>query len=254
METIIDHPALLQYLFYPRKARYGESHPHIRTVYIKVDEGITLGGRLHVAGCDCPTILFWHGNGEIASDYDDFQVYVRMGINFLAIDFRGYGESDGVPTGSNMLADALSVCEPVGDLLKRHHIRSKMLFILGRSLGCTAAVATAHTFQDTFAGLILESGRAFTVPLLQRIGLFHPRQMHEALGFRNHEKITEITIPTLIIHGEEDSIIPVSDAEAMYERSVGHPKKLLKIANAGHNDVMITGHDAYYAAIKAFVG
>ena len=253
IESIIDHPALIQYLFYPRRKRYGDTHQHIHRFSIMVDDGITLGGRLHVAGSDCPTILFWHGNGEIASDYDDFQVYVEMGINFFVIDFRGYGESDGMPTGSNLLSDAITVYQQAHSKLKEYGIQSNKLFIMGRSLGCTAAVEVARIAKDGIAGLILESGRAFTVPLMRRIGGFHSDQYDEALGFKNHEKIAKITVPTLIIHGEEDRIIPVSDGEAMHDNSAGQPKKLVKIANVGHNDLMMTGHDEYYGAIQAFV-
>ncbi len=133
-------------------------------------------------------------------------------------------------------------------------IKSDQLFIMGRSLGCTAAVEVAHIAQDKISGLILESGRAFTVPLMERIGGFSPDEYDEAVGFKNHEKIAEISVPTLIIHGEEDMVIPVSDGEAMYENSTGQPKKLVKIANAGHNDLMHVGHDEYYSAIREFVG
>jgi pimeloyl-ACP methyl ester carboxylesterase len=253
-ESIIDHPSLLQYLFYPMATRYRDTYQHIRTVYIEVEDGVVLGGRFHFAGSNCPTILFWHGNGEIASDYDDTQEYIAMGINFLVIDFRGYGESDGTPTGSNLLSDAITVYEKTPKLLQKIGIQSDQLFIMGRSLGCTSAVEIAHIAQGNISGLILESGRAFTVPIMERVGGFHPDQYDEKLGFRNHEKIAEITVPTLIIHGEEDEIIPVSDGEAMFGNSAGQPKKLVKIANAGHNDLMLIGHDAYYGAIKEFVG
>ena len=251
--TIIDHPSLCQHLFYPRPERYPESQHPIQTVYIEVEKGITLAGRFHFAQADGPTILFWHGNGEIASNYDAFQIYVEMGINFLAMDFRGYGESGGSPTGSNLLTDAIAVYEKIINLPKENKIQSDKWFIMGRSLGCTAAVETAHYACENIAGLILESGRAFTVPLMKRIGGFHPDDYDETRGFRNHEKIAKVTVPTLIIHGEEDVIIPVSDAEAMYQNSAGKPKQMVKIAHAGHNDLMMIGHDQYYAAIKELV-
>ncbi len=119
-KSIIDHPALLQYMFYPMKSNYRDSHQHIHTVHIEVEDGVTLAGRFHFADFDAPTILFWHGNGEIASDYDDTQEYVKMGINLLVIDFRGYGESDGTPTGSNLLSDAITVYHKTPNILKEH--------------------------------------------------------------------------------------------------------------------------------------
>jgi pimeloyl-ACP methyl ester carboxylesterase len=253
-KSIIDHPALLQYMFYPMKTNYRDSYQHIHTVHIKMGDGVTLAGRFHFADFDAPTILFWHGNGEIASDYDNTQEYVKMGFNFLVVDFRGYGESDGTPTGSNLLSDATTVYHKCPNILREHGVKSDQLFIMGRSLGCTAAVEVAHTAHDEIYGLILESGRAFTVPLMEQIGGFNPDEYDESKGFKNHKKIAEISVPTLIIHGEEDMIIPVADGEAMYENSAGKPKKLVKIENAGHNDLMHVGHDEYYSAIRGFVG
>ncbi|MBF0381172.1 MAG: alpha/beta fold hydrolase [Magnetococcales bacterium] len=252
-ESVIDHPLLISYMFYPMRTRYRDSYQHIHTVNITVEDGITLASRFHFAGTDCPTILFWHGNGEVASQYDHSQEYVEMGINFLAVDFRGYGESEGIPTGSNLLHDAITVYEKTPNLLKEIGIVSEQLYIMGRSLGCTAAVEVGRYAQGNISGLILESGRAFTVPVMERIGGFDPKQMEESLGFKNHEKIADIAVPTLIIHGEKDEIIPVSDAKAMYENSAAKAKKLVKIANAGHNDLMMIGHDEYYAAIRNFI-
>jgi len=51
-------------------------------------------------------VCFFHGNGEIVADYDEMApVYTRMGINFLPVDYRGYGRSTGTPTITAMMSD-----------------------------------------------------------------------------------------------------------------------------------------------------
>jgi alpha-beta hydrolase superfamily lysophospholipase len=76
---------------------------------IAVEPGVDVGARFHMAANTGVNILFFHGNGEIVSDYDELgPVYNQMGINFLAIDYRGYGRSTGQPTVSAMMKD----CRP----------------------------------------------------------------------------------------------------------------------------------------------
>jgi alpha-beta hydrolase superfamily lysophospholipase len=75
---------------------------------VEVEPGIVLGGRLYPAAPDSPAILFFHGNGEIAEDYDDIApLYIQMGITLLVMDYRGYGTSG--LTASHLLSDAVAV-------------------------------------------------------------------------------------------------------------------------------------------------
>ena len=78
-------------LFHPRP-EWRESHAGnaSRDLLITVEEEVVIGSRLHSAGKSMPTILFFHGNGEIVADYDELgQLYQRIGINFFAVDYRG---------------------------------------------------------------------------------------------------------------------------------------------------------------------
>ena len=66
---------------------------------IPVEEDIRVGARFHIRDNTCPNILFFHGNGEIVSDYDDLgPMYNQLEINFLPVDYRGYGRSNGEPS------------------------------------------------------------------------------------------------------------------------------------------------------------
>ena len=89
----LDRPEVLQYLFHPRPEPAAAAPPEGSIdLTVPVAPGVSLGARLHPAGAAAATLLFFHGNGEIVADYDDLgPLYARLGINFLALDYRGYG-------------------------------------------------------------------------------------------------------------------------------------------------------------------
>jgi fermentation-respiration switch protein FrsA (DUF1100 family) len=127
------------------------------------------------------------------------------------------------------------------------------LFVMGRSVGSAPAIEVAYHYQQQIKGLIIESGFASGRNQLKRLGVSHLfRDVKDLIGFGNDLKIKEITIPTLIIHGEDDEIIPVTEGKALYDLSGAKEKYSLFIPNAGHNDLMMRGLDAYMGAIKRF--
>ncbi len=126
---------------------------------------------------------------------------------------------------------------------------------MGRSLGSAAALEVAHRTPAGIDGIIIESGFAYTFPLIERIGFLQVGDAFEYKdGFGNLEKIAGIRLPTLIIHGERDWIIPIGDAEALYAASAASAKRLVRVPGAGHNDLMLVGRRPYFEAIAAFCG
>jgi pimeloyl-ACP methyl ester carboxylesterase len=255
--AFLDQPEVTRVLFHPRHDPPNRPVPlRVRTVRIPVDEGINVGGRLHRAKPAGPTILFFHGNGEIASDYDGISpLYTGLGINLFVVDYRGYGSSDGRPTASRLLADAVTTYERTGSILAENELKTSPMFVMGRSLGSAAAIEIAQHASDEIGGLIIESGFAYTLPLLQTLGLrWDLDRTDEARdGFGNLDKIAEVRVPTLIIHGQDDWLIPVENAHALHERSGADDKRLLTVPGAGHNDLMFVGQTAYFEALRACV-
>jgi pimeloyl-ACP methyl ester carboxylesterase len=254
-DHVLDHPAVLRALFHPRRDPPGEPLPrHARLVRIPVEPGIFLGGRLYVALADAPTILFFHGNGEIASDYDGIApLFTDLGINLLVMDYRGYGISDGTPTATNLPADAVTVFGATGTLLQDSSLTNPNLFVMGRSLGSAAAVQVALHAGEGIAGLIIESGFGHTFPLLETLGVRITGHSEERDGFGSLLKIAQIRVPTLFIHGEADWLIPVGNGRALFERSSATEKWLVTIPGAGHNDLLWIGRAAYMEAIRRMV-
>ncbi|MFO1424749.1 MAG: alpha/beta fold hydrolase [Candidatus Competibacteraceae bacterium] len=249
----LDRPEILACLFHPRPG-YGLSHQASGDdLRIPVGDGVTVGGRCHRADPKAVTLLYFHGNGEIVDDYDDLgPVYAQRGINFLVVDYRGYGQSTGQPTASALLADSHAVLGFVTGWLKRQGFTGPLV-VMGRSLGSAPALELASHHPEVIAGLILESGFAHTGPLLRRLGTnLAALNFEEHQGFRQLDKVRIVAKPTLIIHAEHDHIIPFGDGQALYDASPARDKRLLRIPGADHNTIFAVGWRAYLEAVETF--
>ena len=251
----IDRPEILMFLFHPRP-EWSSSQSGSRAVELSIpaEKGVIVGGRFHSAGKSAPTILFFHGNGEIVADYDDMgQLYTRIGINFLPVDYRGYGRSTGKPTITGMMGDCHRIFDYVQDWLSKNGYSGPFI-VMGRSLGSASALELSVHHGSRIDGLIIESGFAYFGPLLQLLGVnMDAMGIREEEGFNNIEKIRSFNKHTLIIHAENDHIIPFSDGQALYNASGDEGKSLLMIPGANHNDIFLHGKKEYMKAIEGLV-
>jgi pimeloyl-ACP methyl ester carboxylesterase len=252
--SALDRPEVLERLFHPRKDNVQTAPRGAVDFFINVDQGVQLGARFYPADPEEPHILFFHGNGEIASDYDTIgPIYNQYDISFLVVDYRGYGQSGGKPTASNLLSDAHTAFREVRCWLEDQG-RTGLIIIMGRSLGSVPALEICSSYQNEIDGLILDSGFARTVPLLDRLGVAtETLGISEADGFANFGKIREIGKPTLIIHGQNDDIIPPKDADILLANSGTMTKQLLLAPGCGHNDILLLYGEAYFQTISRFV-
>jgi fermentation-respiration switch protein FrsA (DUF1100 family) len=221
---------------------------------VEVESGVTVGGRLYPATPKAPAILYYHGNGEIAADYDDIaSLYTQIGITLLVIDYRGYGRSDGTPTARNLLTDAAVVFDAAATVFDDNGLAPARLVVMGRSLGSAAAIEVGLHAGGRLAGLIVESGFSDTFALLARLGLEVQGADEEQDGFGNAAKMARVTVPTLIIHGQADALIPAADGQELYDRCAAPHKWLVLVPGGGHNDLMMVGMSEYFEAIRGFV-
>lgn len=261
--SLLDRPDVLQFLFHPRPelpltpiqaADSADSTPAKSDILIPVEEDVEIGARFHMAEQSGVNILFFHGNGEIVADYDELgPLYHQMGVNFIAVDYRGYGRSTGQPTVTAMMRDCHVIFEFVRKWLKQNHFPGPII-LMGRSLGSASVLELAAACQDSTGGLIVESGFAYAGPLLQLLGIdLEALGFKEEKGFGNIDKIKMYHKPTLIIHAEFDHIIPFSDGEALYAACPAADKAFLKIPGANHNDIFMRGLQPYMAAVSNMV-
>ena len=246
----LDRPEILMFLFHPRP-QWGDSPENAEDLMIPVEDDVVIGGRFHSCAKEAPTILFFHGNGEIVADYDDMgPLYNREGINFLPVDYRGYGLSGGRPTITSMMRDCHTIFDFVTKWLEEKGYAGPLI-VMGRSLGSASALELAANYEDRIDALIVESGFAYAGPLLRLLGI-DPDSIgfKEEQGFRNIDKISQFHKPTLVIHAEFDHIIPFSDGVALFDACPSKHKRFLKIPGANHNDIFIRRLNNYMRAIK----
>jgi len=250
---VLDKPEILQFIFYPRRDL--DIFPaDTRAGLIPVENSISISYTFYSQEKKYPNVLFFHGNGEIASDYEDIgSIYNRIGLNLFVADYRGYGRSNGSPTLINMIKDAHSIFRGFKQTLKDQGF-SGSLFIMGRSLGSASALEIASNYQDQLKGLIIESGFANVFNLLKHLGfplkslgVELPRTPYSLKLLRN------ISLPTLVIHGEFDQIIPVEEGKSLFETIGAEDKRLIIIPGVDHNTIMSGGMQPYLQALGGFV-
>lgn len=249
----LDRPDVLAVLFHPRPEPPGPPPENVQAVDIPVDTHTTVGSRWHMGSPAGPNLLFFHGNGEIAADYDDLgPLFTALGINLTVVDYRGYGRSSGTPSVASMLADAHRILTFWEDRLRRKAFSGPRI-LMGRSLGSASVLELAAAVPDHVHGLIIESGFAYAAPLLRLLGIDPDRiGFDESRGFANLDKIRAYAGPTLIIHAEHDHIIPYTDSQALWEASPASRKRHVTIAGANHNDIFIRGMQTYLEAVQTF--
>lgn len=227
----------------------------VPTYSIEVGEGISIVCGFWASSKDNPSILYFHGNGETVGTHEWIApLYNQRGMNLFVADYRGYGTSDGKPTISNMIGDAHIIFENFKGIIEREGFNGS-IFVMGRSLGSVPAIELAHNYQDEIRGLIIESGAANNFRRLWS----HPGNTGNEAGlseenpFLNKVKVRQVLKPTLIMHGEYDQIISVTEGEELYQNSGARDKRILIIPGAGHNDIMVVNQSLYFDTIEEFV-
>ena len=247
----MDLNILSSFLFHPRK-----SHQEMdeKDIQINVNDSVKVGARFHLISKSAPTLLFFHGNGEIGPEYDDIaRGYNHKNINFIIADFRGYGFSSGVPNVKNTQSDAHIILDFLLKYLKEKNY-SCPLILMGRSLGSVSVLELAKRYPHDFSGLIIESGFADEEPLFILIGTTAEQAgFNKEDGFLNGEKIKNYPGPLLIIHAEQDHIIPFSQGELLYTLCSSNNKNILSIPNANHNDILGVSPQQYFKEVESFI-
>jgi fermentation-respiration switch protein FrsA (DUF1100 family) len=252
--ALLDQPHVLKSLFHPGREDPGRiSREGREDLMIPLGQQVSVGGSFHFLSLDAPVILFFHGNGEIVSDYDEAAAcFLGAGVNFFVVDYRGYGSSTGSPTFAALVSDSHIIL----DFLISHMEKKQMtgpVCVMGRSLGSVPALELGANASYSIASLIIESGFALASPLLTTLGIDTIAMgFREEEGFENLDKIRQVSCPCLIIHAQFDHIIPFSQGKILYDACPSETKFLLEIKGANHNDIFLRGMAPYLEQVKKF--
>jgi pimeloyl-ACP methyl ester carboxylesterase len=252
----LDDPNISNIVFYPRKTRIPENLPdNIRPLTFQIDEEIKIGGICYLKDENLPSILMFHGNGEIALDYSYFyESYFDCDVNLTVADFRGYGFSTGKPIYSVLIDDAMPIYNQFIDWINENGLNNS-IFVKGRSLGSVCAAEIGSHNPKDVRGIIFESGFASIYKLMTDLFRIQgPEITKEILApYSNDIRIKRFQKPTLVIHGTADWIISVEQGKLIYSTiPEGVEKELILIEGAGHNNIF--SYDVeYFVPLKKFI-
>ncbi len=200
-----------------------------------------------IRGTSDRVILFCHGNfGNISQRLDIIQEMHLLGYNIFIFDYRGFGRSNGIPSEEGLYNDALGAY----DYLKDRGYNNGDIILFGKSLGGVVAIFLASIIED-FRGLIVDSSFCSSQALgYDLLGFKLPRFIISN-RLESIKMIKDIKIPKLIIHSENDNLIPFHHGKELFEEAT-EPKRFLKIHGL-HNNCIFESKDIYMAGIKDFL-
>jgi alpha-beta hydrolase superfamily lysophospholipase len=243
----LDHPLISERYFFPR-----QDEP--KQVHIVQCGDVELHCLKHFKHTNAPTLLHFHGNGEVVADYEGqiAEAFSSCGLNVFFAEYRGFGSS----TGQAQLEKMLSDLDFIMDALDTP---SEQAIVFGRSVGSIYALEAAQRFPNIM-GLILESGIA---DVHQRLRL---RIRPEELGSNEREfkqdvqerfdhkaKLSGFEGPLLIMHTEYDGIVDLEHAQHNFAWAKSQNKTLKIFEQGNHNTIMSVNWQDYFQTLQAFV-
>ena len=242
---------IINAIFYPRKSHKEQDS---KDFIITVSDRNRVGCRMFLKDRSFHNILFFHGNAEIAQEYDDIAaLYHRNNCNLIVSDYRGYGLSTGTSDRDNLLTDSIEVFDFTQNYLRDNGFLEQVV-VMGRSLGSASAWEIAYNRKDRIKAIIIESGFTTEYPLLDLLGV-SPDLIDFKLsdGFNSLKKIKKYEKPALIIHAEKDHIVPLSEGEIAYKKVLSKNKKIVVVESANHNNIIHCIGVKYFEDIKRFI-
>ena len=221
-------------------------------VWFPAKDGTRLHGWFVPANAARFTVLWFHGNaGNISHRVNNLKyLHRRLGVNVFIFDYRGYGQSEGRFFNLSEQATYSDGAGAVAYLSGRAEVRRTRVVYFGRSLGAAVAVEIARETPPT--GLIIETTFTSIVDMSKIVLPYFPVRRFLRTRYETVKKLPELHVPILIIHGDQDEVVPLAQAERLLT-AANPPKRLYTIHGARHNDTYIVGGEAYFQAWEEFL-
>ena len=216
-------------------------------VNLRAQDGVALHGWNVPVTDPRATLLFFHGNaGNISHRMDSIEIFHRLGLSVLIIDYRGYGQSEGSPSESGTEKDARAAWRW---LIEEAGQAPTDIVLFGRSLG--AAVAAELAGEVDPAAVILESPFRSVPAIAGDVYPFIPARQLARLAYNTEQAVRHVDAPILVIHSRDDEIIPFSHGLAVHDAAEA-PKQMLPI-RGGHNTGFLESGEIYTQGIDEFL-
>jgi len=191
----------------------------------------------------------FHGNAaNIANRTALYQFLRDLPANVLAVEYRGYGRSEGQPSENGLYQDAAAAWEYA---VHNRGISPSRVIAFGASLGTAVAVDLA-TRRDV-AGIVLVAPFASSKAVARRVYSFLPGSGSVVRSkFDTAAKLTHICAPILIAHCTGDPVLPFALGEEVY-RLAPEPKVFLRVEGSCHEEALLMAPAAYRAQLLSFL-
>ncbi len=242
-----------RFIFFPPRYPEGFTPPenyglHAEEVWMTAEDGVKLNAWF-VPEPNSPRVLLWfHGNAEnIGQGLGPLKAFTVLGVNMLAVDYRGYGKSEGSPDERGVYRDAEAVYRY---LVEQRRVPPRNIIVYGHSLGGAVAIDLAS--RRECGGLIVESSfttaremarRMFLIPFFEYV----PHSRFDSLA-----KIKRVRVPVLVVHGTRDEVIPFSMGQRLYQ-AAPEPKAFFPVEGAGHDSLYLVSGEPYFERLRTFI-
>jgi fermentation-respiration switch protein FrsA (DUF1100 family) len=222
--------------------------PGAREVTLETTDGLRLGAWFLPAAEPgrAMTVLVANGNaGNRSMRAPLAGGLARAGFAVLLFDYRGYGGNPGRPTEAGLSRDARAARRFATEEAR---VAPERLLYYGESLG--AAVVTELATEHPPAGLVLRSPFSD----LAAVGRVHYPFLPVRTLLRDRfpvvDQIASVNVPTTVVYGSSDSIVPPDQSRAVAEAGAG-PTRVVEIPGADHNDPELLDGEELIAAVVA---
>ncbi|MBI3589861.1 MAG: alpha/beta hydrolase [Candidatus Melainabacteria bacterium] len=236
-------------IFYPTKEFYSspadEGIIH-EEVFIDTEDNEKLHGYFFPAkNKTTKTVIYLHGNAQNVSTWYTAPVEIQkhISVNFLLVDYKGYGKSTGKPTIEGVIKDACAMYK----YLIQKGFKSNDISLYGRSIG--GAIALELGAREKVKSIVVQSSFTSLRDIAKEIYPIVPGSLVRDDFWDSKELIKKINCPVLISHGDKDEIVAVSHSYKLFELA-NEPKKLIILKGATHNDISSYLNKEYFEALK----
>ena len=224
--------------------------PGARDVVLQTSDGLRLGAWfLPGRDAEAPAVLVANGNGGHRGLRAPLAAALAgRGLAVLLFDYRGYGGNPGSPSEEGLARDVRAAR---AHLLEEAGVPPDRLLYLGESLG--AAVVTELATEHPPAALVLRSPFVD----LAAVGAEHYPFLPVRALLRDRypvaERVAAIRVPTTVVLGGADSIVPPAQSRAVAAAAAGL-HRLVEVPGADHNDRVLLDGDALVDAVVELAG
>ena len=218
-------------------------------LYLETKDGVRLNAWFVPKPGARATMLWFHGNaGNMGDRVAQIKIYhQRWSVSQMLIDYRGYGKSGGEVSEEGTYEDGRAAMAYVTE---DKGISPQALVLFGRSIGAAIAVQMATEFKA--AGLILETPFTSIRDMARRHYPLIGRAYPLSIRYASIDKIAQVTMPLLVLHGDRDDIVPFGQGERLFQ-AANEPKRFFTISGAGHNDILLRADNAYHLEVAQFI-